>query len=210
MLQRWLWIEADRYRDEQGRVLSAEDLVRRLCETSKTIHLLLQPRLTVHPRLAQLTAGSLATTRIVTARPDDGRIEVLLAMFKMPLGTCLADNYSSGNSAAAVDPASGTLGKAIARSLELGRFVRHPDTNGLIEGVELPCWTEAKELVVRAHGHVEGYYFLGWDVALTADGPLLLEANDSWAAELPQRTHDRPLGAMRFAELCEAGFARRS
>lgn len=45
--------------------------------------LLIQPLIANHPELATLAGGALSTLRIVTARNEEGRIEVTDAVFKM-------------------------------------------------------------------------------------------------------------------------------
>ena len=47
-------------------------------------------------------------------------------------------------------------------------------------GKTLPYFSELTELVLTLHRAVPELFTVGWDVALTADGPLVLEGNDGW------------------------------
>ncbi len=71
----------------------------------------------------------------------------------------------------------------------------------MIAGIVLPYWHESVDLVRRAHaGAFSRFAFLGWDVALTKDGPLLLETNSGWGAVFHQM-RDGPLGHTSFSRL---------
>jgi hypothetical protein len=70
-----------------------------------------------------------------------------------------------------------------------------------IAGIEIPFWHESVELVVRAHAMAFAkFVFLGWDVALTKEGPLLLETNSGWGAIFHQML-DGPLGYTPFSRI---------
>ena len=74
---------------------------------------------------------------------------------------------------------------------------QHPDTGKNFSAVTIPFWAAALDLVVRAHGSVPAFsrfVFLGWDVAITASGPLLIEANSGWGAVNLQNGDGPPLG----------------
>ena len=68
----------------------------------------------------------------------------------------------------------------------------HPDSGVYFSGFKIPMYKEAVELVVKAHKALYGIHSIGWDVAFTIDGPILIEGNDNWAISLMQAC-DRPL-----------------
>jgi hypothetical protein len=80
-------------------------------------------------------------------------------------------------------------------------IAQHPDSGVSLVDRALPFWKESVELVRRAHREAfPRFALLGWDVALTAAGPLLLEANSGWGAVDHQRL-DGPLGDTEFGRL---------
>lgn len=161
---------------------------------------LLQPALTNHPLIADLSPGPLLTVRILTARDRSGYTEAFAAVLNMPVGRQVTNNHGLG---AAIDLEQGTLGTACSfRPLQPG-FDRHPDTGAPIVGRPLPDWPDIVALALAAHALFPDMRLLGWDVALTPTGPVLLETNASWNVTMPQIASGRPLGETRFPALCE-------
>ena len=69
-------------------------------------------------------------------------------------------------------------------------LVDHPTLPGWgtrIEGIELPMWDEALELAHAAMPHFLPNRSIGWDVAITDRGPVIVEANREWTP-FPQPT----------------------
>jgi hypothetical protein len=77
----------------------------------------------------------------------------------------------------------------------------HPDSGALIAGRHLPHWPHALDLVQRAHAAFPDRPFIGWDVAMLADGPCIVEGNGSPDLDIHQRCEGRPIGSARFGEL---------
>lgn len=160
---------------------------------------LVQRALENDPRIANLSLGPLVTIRVMTARSETGYIEVFAAVLKMPFGRRHISNHGIGS---AIDLESGRLGIAFPyRPLHVG-FERHPDTGGLIAGRILPDWHKTKQLAVAAHALFPAMRSLGWDVALTHEGPTLLETNSGWDVAMPQIALQAPLGKTAFFRLC--------
>lgn len=169
----------------QGVVCSASDLVaqwrRRDC--------IIQPSLDNHPSLAPLSDGSLVVFRMVTGIGRDGRVTVIDALAQFPCG---------GQSACFIFAAVGPDGDVRSPRLRGSQPVmHHPDTGRLLTGALVPFWRDALDLAVRAHGGVpefSRFVFLGWDVAITGEGPLLIETNAGWGGVNHQLGDGVPLG----------------
>ena len=50
---------------------------------------------------------------------------------------------------------------------------------------EIPCFHEAIQLVTNLHGYFYGVHSIGWDVAITDSGPIVVEGNDDWDGAVP-------------------------
>jgi hypothetical protein len=70
-------------------------------------------------------------------------------------------------------------------------------------GFVIPFWRETLNLVRRAHAEAfPKFVSLGWDIALTAAGPILIETNLSWGVSQHQLLTG-PLGKTRLADVIE-------
>lgn len=97
------------------------------------------------------------------------------------------DNISAGGIGVGIT-IDGRLQRIGFRRPETGsvKCERHPLTGRAFEGVVLPGYKDACELVKRAHSYLPEVASIGWDVAFTPDGPYIIEGNDNWEISDPQ------------------------
>ncbi|OGW55645.1 MAG: hypothetical protein A2Y81_01085 [Nitrospirae bacterium RBG_13_43_8] len=193
--------ETDRYCCNDGTLITRDQLLRRLSQCSKRSPYIIQERIFNHPEISELFSEALCTIRVVTGRAPSGPAEPLVSTFKMPTNNCINDNFAAGGIAVAVEKTTGVLGKGITRDIAAERVSRHPDTGHTFSGFRIPYWHQIIQLCLRIHDAFPDFSFVGWDVAVTKDGPVLVEANPDWGVEGIQRAHYVPLGMSRFAEL---------
>jgi hypothetical protein len=180
------------YRDAQGRLVPADNLTNEFRKDDCIV----QPYVENHPAIARVSNGALASLRIVTGMNADGNAQFVTAMLGLPHGLWTT---SVASICCSIDPAAGRIRHA---AFPGGDAVeRHPDTGVQIAAIELPFWRESVDLVLRAHTDVfVKFPFLGWDIALTAGGPVLLETNSGWGAIFHQML-DGPIGHTAFSRL---------
>jgi hypothetical protein len=141
---------------------------------------LFQERLSVHPDLAKVCGDKTATVRMLVIE-QDGEPEILGTAWKIPAGDNVADNFwRPGNMLASVDADTGTVVEAIqGLGIKRKTVFAHPDSNEAIAGLKLPDWDKAKALVLSASRLLHDTWMIGWDVAFTPDGPVIVEANET-------------------------------
>lgn len=127
----------------------------------------------------------LQTMRINTLLHSDGRVSILFYMIKILAGKTLSDNFSmgtTGNLIAFGDDDCVLRGAVTIHACGSGMTVVkvHPGTGVSLDGFALPRASEAMELVKDAQRRFPMLPTLGWDVALTDDGPRIIEANARW------------------------------
>ena len=172
---------------------------------------LVQPKVDGHPALSDIALSALPTVRIVTMLDEANRPEMVSATFRCASDPkAHVDNMKAGGLIAAVELASGALGVA-CQGYAAGDHATHPVTGAAIAGRILPDWVAATELAIRAHADAFSCYALiGWDVALTPRGPILIEGNGKPGVLMPQRAARRGLGDGRYGKLLAYHLAIRS
>lgn len=154
---------------------------------------MVQPVLRNSVQMHDITSSNaLATLRVVTCL-DPGGPSILYAALKLVVGDNVTDNFShglSGNLIVPMDIQTGKLGPARG-SLDrdwprIVSFDKHPETQATITGFTVPFWNESKALLLRAQTTLPQLRTLGWDLAITDDGPVVVEANANYDMDLLQ------------------------
>ena len=64
----------------------------------------------------------------------------------------------------------------------------HPVTGVKIIGFKIPFWQESLQMAKDAALHNKKNRSIGWDIAVTNDGPVLIEGNSNWDKVIWQRS----------------------
>lgn len=187
------------------KILSAAELIAHLKSFSRRTPCLIQTCYRTHRSLRELAGTTLATIRVLSMTDVNGDVHVMYAAFRMPRShNAVVDNFHAGGIAAAVDFATGQLGSAtdLGLSQSLGWVDRHPTSNAIIRGRVLPYWQEAVELVKRAHTKAfRDRIMIGWDIAITDEGPIIVEGNAGPDLDIIQRVGRVALGSHDFGQI---------
>ncbi|MFD0849435.1 sugar-transfer associated ATP-grasp domain-containing protein [Sphingosinicella xenopeptidilytica] len=135
---------------------------------------------------------ALNTLRVITHIGPTGEIDIAACFLKIARTGHRIDNMHHGAVGAHVDLSSGRLEKGFSGAGRT-RFTHHPDTGAPIEGFEVPFFAEAIALAKRAHPLLQSPSLIGWDVAVTDEGPKIIEAN-SYVAFWTTQKGDHGLG----------------
>jgi hypothetical protein len=144
-----------------------------------------------HEEMARLYPGSVNTVRIATLLGDKAE-GIVYAFLRIGNGRVM-DNVDAGGMAARVDLETGVL-NSLAADKKGHEFSRHPLTDTQITGFQLPYFQEAKEMCLQAMRLVPQVRFVAWDVAITPEGPTLIEGNSFPSHAVPQFAAHYPDG----------------
>lgn len=138
-------------------------------------HVVVEELIEQTEKMASLHPASLNTVRVPTLKLKD-RIEVLNPTLRIGRGGSVVDNASSGGIIVSVDAASGIC---IRKGMDEhnGVYLQTPDTGVVLPGFQIPRWEEALLLVKALAEVVPGNHYVGWDIALTDHGWVMVEGN---------------------------------
>lgn len=128
-----------------------------------------------HEDMARLCPASVNTMRIMTFN-DHGKPRIIWLGLRVGNGVNAVDNFHAHGMGVNIDIDTGKLyGDGIDK--DLNHFAEHPYTHVKFDGYQIPCFEEAKELVLKAALESDKILVVGWDVAISKDGPVIIEGN---------------------------------
>ena len=141
-----------------------------------------------HEDLAVLNASSLNTLRVITTwRPQPGA-QVHYCILKLGANAGLTDNAHGGGLYVGVDMDTGELADT-AYDESFAGHAFHPWSGVVFEGYRIGMITEVVVLAKRCAALFPQTVLVGWDIAISEDGPLVIEGNSSPGLTNVQRTH---------------------
>jgi hypothetical protein len=190
------------FQSDRGCQLRPEDLGDYLANRarSENLTLLVQPALSNHPDICSQPNEALATARLVTGRSIHGDIMPICCYMYWARPDKIT---SHSNWITLVDLTNGRLlpappnaNRASSIYQTIFEYRRWGNDDRL-----LPDWQSALRHVKAAHKACFNFVFIGWDVAFTPDGAMVLEGNANWAPSTYQTLRGEPLGLTSFSDV---------
>jgi hypothetical protein len=139
-----------------------------------------QQRYESSSEIRKINSTALNTTRIVTII-NNNKPEYLCGFQSFATGNATTDSWSKGSVYVGIDIKNerlGALGYCNLDDKEKSIVKRHPDTEIEFDGYKIPGMKDAVELCLRAHKLLYFNFAIGWDIAITNNGPFIVEANE--------------------------------
>lgn len=156
--------------DSSGKNL--EELYRGFKESGQT---LLEEVIEQHPEVSRLNPSAINTIRIVTIVTDEAA-HIVFAGLRCGRAGSVVDNFVAGGMTVPIDIDTGVIHNVAVDKVG-NVFAIHPDTNVAFDGFEMPNWEACLELAKKAALRVKTVRYVGWDIASTPTGPVLVEGN---------------------------------
>lgn len=134
-------------------------------------------------QFSAFNTSSVNTIRFMTVLYPDGKARMAGIWMKFGrAGRCVDNAGSGGNIDACVDMTNGEIKYVTEfngwRNTKV--VTHHPDSGALLEGVKIDDWDNIVAQVLHFQECFPYIKAAGWDIAITDEGPVVIEVNDFW------------------------------
>ncbi|MBQ6087133.1 MAG: hypothetical protein IJK96_03640 [Bacteroidales bacterium] len=179
-----VWVIKDIQFEERDAMLTRFDgSVIRLSEILGKEPLIFESVVHQTKQFADFNETSVNTVRFMTTLYPDGTAKIIATFVKIGSpGRCVDNAGEGGNVDACIDVETGEIKDAVLfngwrKTIEIDK---HPDSGVQLNGVFVENWQLIKEEVKRFQQAFPYCKAAGWDIAITEDGPVVIEVNDFW------------------------------
>lgn len=145
-----------------------------------------------HEEMSKLSVHSVNTLRVGSCRNPAGEISIPYALLRISFTEAYNDNASTGGGFVLLSDEGEILSEPATYLPDVRYYKENPITGFPYVGFRIPDFAAVKELVLKAHDRLPESRYIGWDVALSDRGPLLVEGNENPAADLYQQYRQLP------------------
>ena len=125
----------------------------------------------------QFCPDTINTIRVLTINPTYSNEIIVGAAARFGRMGGYVDNLAQGGVAVNIDIHTGELGEYGLREYDLTKYTEHPDTHRVFAHYKVPYWEQLRDLIHRVSIVMPPLRMIGWDIALTETGPVIVEMN---------------------------------
>lgn len=149
---------------------------------------ILQQTVVQHEKLSQINPSCINSLRIYTVHDGEKPLYFLSAL-RMGVDDSIVDNVSSNNMVTGINENSYLQEIAHSGTNPPKWFRNHPNSNVEFGKFSIPYFKEACDLCCKSHLYFNDFFFIAWDIAITSDGPVMIEGNPAADLYGPQALH---------------------
>lgn len=167
--------------------------------------IILEEPLKQHEEMNKLSLNSVNTIRTGTAIDEEGNISILYMVLRTSISDSHLDNGTKGGVWTILTD-DGVIDKPMFTNVPKEYVTYENPGNGFkFLGFKVPMIKELKELAIKAASLDKSIRYVGWDIAITEDGPAIIEGNDDPSVELYQ-AHVHMADGLGKKDLIEKGL----
>lgn len=136
-----------------------------------------------HPDMSALYPDSVNTVRLITFLDKAGVVHLLAAVLRIGNGAVI-DNFASGGMFTMLDEHGVALYPGVDKNSNV--YPEHPVTHTPIVGFQVPLYDQVVELAFALARRTPEAPYVGWDLAITPSGPVVIEGNHNSSVFQPK------------------------
>lgn len=137
---------------------------------------IIQEVVTQDKKISNISSSSINTIRVVTLYTKSNEVIVISSTMRFGVGKSYVDNWSAGGIAVGVVHETGRL-KEVAYDKHGNQYFEHPVSKVIFDNFQIPMWDPVVQTAVKVQEACPFYKLLGMDIAVSKDGPVLIEVN---------------------------------
>ncbi|MDQ1127249.1 hypothetical protein QE428_002282 [Microbacterium sp. SORGH_AS 505] len=136
-----------------------------------------------HPEMSALYPDAVNTVRLITFLDEEDRVHLLAAVLRIGNGDVI-DNFASGGMFTMLDDDGIAMYPGVDKNSNVYR--EHPVTGTPIVGFQVPEYGRVLDLVAALARRTPEAPYVGWDIAITPAGPVVIEGNHNSSVFQPK------------------------
>ncbi len=149
--------------------------------------LIVEEKIAQHPAVSGFFPKAVNTVRMTTFYTENGPV-LLSPTMRIGRGENVADNFEAGGFSVTLDVETGRIMTGAVDKNYIW-YENHPESGKKFEGFIVPNWDKVRAMCLAAAAEVPKAAYVGWDVAITSEGCVLVEGNTR--PSLAWQCHDK-------------------
>ena len=168
----------------QNYVINKDTNLQGLYNFLKENNLFVEDCIIQHETMNKLHPSSINTVRVCTLVKDN-KAHVMYALQRIGINGMKVDNVGAGGIYTVLSD-KGEIINPCWSDKTISTYTVHPSTKMNLIGFKVPHFKEALKLCKKAALVVKDVRYVGWDIAITKDGPIIVEGNPLPGYDMPQ------------------------
>lgn len=154
--------------------------IKKLFDLMENTNFIFQETIFQHDEVNKIYPESINTVRVHAAVNAANEVEIISALMRFGTNGNVADNVTAGGFFVPVNTDDWSLEEKGSTFFKNGasQYVEHPDTKYNFGGFKIPYGDQIENEIKKVAKLYENT-FVGWDIAISNKGPLVIEGNDN-------------------------------
>ncbi|MCK4584333.1 hypothetical protein KAU13_02845 [candidate division WOR-3 bacterium] len=150
---------------------------------------IIEEKIEQDPAMNVLSGKSLNTIRVSTLITNNNEILIDFGMLRVGREGSITDNLHQGGYVVNINVENGSIGeKTFGYKEEGGPWIEEKEERikDFFTDCKVPFWHDIVSLAKKAASFSPELRSVGWDIAISKNGPVLMEGNDNWDMVIAQ------------------------